>query len=60
MWKARVEYADGTSRAQMFPYNANGSCRKEAQEQYDIECFILLVWGQDKEIVWYSVDYVEV
>ena len=56
-WIARVEFSDGTEFEKEFRYTANGNYEKEIEEQYNIECAILCT--QDKEVTWYSVDYVD-
>lgn len=57
VWLATVEFADGERIEKMFPYTANGNYRLEQEEQYNIEERMITTYGQDKEIVWYSVDY---
>lgn len=58
MWVARAKYADGSELEKCFLYTANGNYRKECEEQYEIECW-LLERDTESPIVWYSVDYID-
>lgn len=52
MWEARAEYADGTTIERYFESDPRAS---EADEQYNIECFLL---SAHADCTWYSVNYV--
>ena len=57
VWLATVEFANGERIERMSPYTANGNYKRECDEQYRIEEYMLNTYGNDNEIVWYSVDY---
>lgn len=57
VWLATIEFADGERIEKMFPYTANGNYRREQDEQFAIEERMLNTYGNDKEVVFYSVDY---
>lgn len=57
VWLATIEFADGERIEKMFPYTANGNYKRECDEQYRIEEYMLNTYGNDKEVVFYSVDY---
>ena len=59
MWEAIGKYADGSEIRKLFPSNAGDSWLKQSEEQYNIECWIMEM-SEDKELVWYSVNYIEV
>ena len=54
MWEARAEYADGTEVSKLFLYS---EYRAEADQQYDLECWLL---EHHPDCTWYSVDYIEI
>lgn len=57
-WEARAEYADGSEVCKNIPY-IPGSIRQDKQEQYDIECDLILRGDKHGGCIWYSVSYVE-
>ena len=54
-WNARAIYEDGFEIDRDFPYNADGNPRREDDEQYELEDWLL---REHKGCTWYSVNYV--
>lgn len=54
-WEARATYEDGFEIDRDFPYNADGNPRREDDEQYELEDWLL---REHEGCTWYSVNYV--